>query len=193
MSSINAETSLQEIAVLVSEALADAKITAVLGGGGAVTQYSNNEYMSKDLDFITVARNKVIAPVVAKLGFQPKGKDFVHADSEYFIEFPPGPLSFGDRYIDSSETTILDTKYGKLRIITPTQCVMDRLSWFIHHNDKQARQQAILVAVHQEIDWDDVRSWTEAEGADLALVDEIRSAAEGKKSGENCPTSRPRS
>lgn len=52
---------------------------------------------------------------------------------------------------------------------------------------------AVLVAVHQEIDWDDVRSWTEAEGADLALVDEIRSAAEGKKSGENCPTSRPRS
>jgi hypothetical protein len=40
MSSINAETSLQEIAVLVSEALADAKIPAVLGGGGAVTQYS---------------------------------------------------------------------------------------------------------------------------------------------------------
>jgi len=86
MSGINAETSLQEIAVLVSEALADANITAVLGGGGAVTQYSNSEYMSKNLDFITVARNKV---------------------------FPPGPLSFGDRYIDTSETTILDTKYGK--------------------------------------------------------------------------------
>ena len=52
--------------------------------------------MSKDLDFITVARNKVIAPVIAELGFQPQGKDFVHADSKYFIEFPPGPLSFGN-------------------------------------------------------------------------------------------------
>ena len=185
MSSITAETSLQEIAVLVSELLVDAEIPAVLGGGGAVTQYSNNEYMSKDLDFITVARNKVIAPVVAELGFQPQGKDFVHADSEYFIEFPPGPLSFGNRYIDSSETTILETIYGKLRIITPTQCVMDRLSWFIHHNDKQAREQAILVAVHQEIDWHDVRSWAAAEGADVALVDEIRRAADGKKSSES--------
>jgi hypothetical protein len=181
MSRITADTSLQEIAVLVSEALSDADIPAILGGGAAVTQYSNNEYMSKDLDFITVERNKVIAPVVAELGFHPRGKDFVHAESEYFIEFPPGPLSFGDRYIDSSETTILDTKYGKLRIITPTQCVMDRLSWLIHHNDKQARDQAVMVAAHQEIDWVDVRSWAEGEGADAALVDEIRHAAEDKK------------
>ena len=54
---------------------------------------------------------------------------------------------------------------------------MDRLSWFIYHNDKQAREQAILVATQQEIDWDDVRSWADAEGADAALVDEIRLVA----------------
>lgn len=182
MSRITAETSIQEIAVLVSESLVDAEIPAVLGGGGAVTLYSDNEYMSNDLDFITVARNKVIAPVVAKLGFRPQGKDFVHPDSKYFIEFPPGPLSFGGRYVDSSKTTMLDTRYGKIRIITPTQCVMDRLSWFIHHNDKQAHEQAVMVAARQEIDWNDVRSWAEAEGADAALVDEIRLAADGKKS-----------
>lgn len=182
MTRINAQTSLLEIAVLVSEALVDAQIPAVLGGGGAVTQYSNNEYISNDLDFITVARNKVIAPVVARLGFQPQGKDFVHPDSRIFIEFPPGPLSFGDRYIDHSETTILDTKFGKLRIITPTQCVMDRLSWFIHQNDKQAREQAIMVAIQQEIDWDNVRSWAEAEGANIALVDEIQNATDARKS-----------
>ena len=182
MTGITAETSILEIAVLVSESLVEAEIPAVLGGGGAVTQYTNNKYMSNDLDFITVARDKVIAPVVAKLGFRPHGKDFVHADSKYFLEFPPGPLSFGDRYIDSSETTTLDTQYGKLRIITPTQCVMDRLSWFIHHNDKQAREQAIMVAANQEIDWNDVRSWAEAEGADVDLLEEIRSAADAKKS-----------
>jgi hypothetical protein len=180
MRKITAATSFQEVAVLVSEALVDAEIPAVLGGGGAVTQYTNNEYMSNDLDFITVARNKVIAPVVAELGFQPRGKDFVHPDSDYFIEFPPGPLSVGDRYIDTSETALLDTKYGKLRIITPTQCVMDRLSWFIHQNDKQALQQAVMVAVHQDIDWDDVRHWAEGEGATAALVDEVRNAAEEK-------------
>lgn len=59
---------------------------------------------------------------------------------------------------------------------------MDRLSWFIHHNDKQAHEQAVMVAARQKIDWNDVRSWAEAEGADAALVDEIRLAADGKKS-----------
>ncbi len=65
MNKITTETSLQEIAVLVSETLESAGISAVLGGGAAVTQYSENEYMSTDLDFITTERNKVIAPVVA--------------------------------------------------------------------------------------------------------------------------------
>ena len=45
-------------------------------------------------------------------------------------------------------------------------------------------QQTGSDSVHQEIDWDDVRSWTQAGGADPALVDEIRGAAEGMKSGE---------
>lgn len=130
MNRITAATSLQEIAVLVSEALEAAGIPAVLSGGAAVTFYSDNVYISADLDFVTVARNKVIAPVLARLGFLPTGKDFQHEDSEFFVEFPPGPLSFGDRYIDTSETAVLETQYGRLRIITPTQCVMDRLTWY---------------------------------------------------------------
>ena len=51
MGKITAATSLQEIAVLVSEALEKVGIPAVLSGGGAVTQYSENEYMTTDLDF----------------------------------------------------------------------------------------------------------------------------------------------
>ena len=90
MSSITPDTSMLEIAVLVSEALEAAGISAVLGGGGAVSQYSDNEYMTTDLDFITIERNKTIAPVVAKLGFTLEGKDFHHPKSRYFLEFPPG-------------------------------------------------------------------------------------------------------
>jgi hypothetical protein len=177
MSKITSETSLQEIAVLVSEALEKAGIPAVLGGGGAVTQYSDNEYMSTDLDFITVERNRVIAPVVAKLGFTHKGKDFHHPESKFFLEFPPGPLSFGDRYVDSSEATMLKTPYGSLRIITPTQCVMDRLAWFVHGNDPQARDQAVMVAKRQKIDWDQITEWAAAEGIGIQMIAEIRAEA----------------
>ena len=70
MTRITAKTTLQEIAALVSTALENAGIPAVLGGGGAVTHYSENEYMSTDLDFITVARNEVLSRV-------PSGPDIV--------------------------------------------------------------------------------------------------------------------
>ena len=163
--------------MLVSEALESAGIPAVLGGGGAVTHYSKNEYMSTDLDFITVERNRVIEPIVAKLGFIRKGKNFYHPSSQFFLEFPPGPLSFGDKYVDTSSIELLKTEFGLLRAISPTQCVMDRLAWVIHGNDTQAKEQAILVAKHQEIDWEQVYEWSASEGAESALVDEVRSRA----------------
>ena len=165
---------MEELATIVSEALTAAGITAVLGGGAAVTLYSDNRYMSKDLDFITVERNKMIAPVIAGLGFRLRGKDFVHDESNYFLEFPPGPLTFGDRYVDTSETDVVRTKYGTLRIITPTQCLMDRIAWVVHGKDPQSRAQAVLVARHQAIDWDDMYEWSRQEGIDVDLIDSIR-------------------
>lgn len=176
MTRITAKTTLQEIA-----ALENAGIPAVLGGGGAVTHYSENEYMSTDLDFITVARNKVIAPVVAELGFKPNGKDFYHPESKFFLEFPPGPISFGDKYIDTSQTTKVKTKYGSVRIITPTQCVLDRLAWFKHGNDPQAREQAIMVAKRNQIDWDEVHSWSEKEGIPAREIEAIIDEAQTPK------------
>jgi len=180
MSDIAHDTSMLEIATLVSEALEAAGVSAVLGGGGAVSQYSDNEYMTTDLDFITVERNRVIAPIVAQLGFTLEGKDFQHPKSRYFLEFPPGPISFGDRYIDSSETTSIETAFGKLRIITPTQCVLDRLAWFIHGRDRQARDQAIMVARRQKIDWDDVHTWARNEGVGAAVIAELREEIEAE-------------
>lgn len=175
---INKESSLEEIAALVSDALQHAGIDAVLSGGAAVTIYSENEYMSTDLDFVTSERKKRITPVVAALGFKPDGREYVHPESRYFIEFPSGPLAFGDRYVDSEEATTLRTKYGLVRIITPTQCVMDRLAWFAHNNDKQSRDQAILVARHQVIDWDAVHDWANEEGNDITVIHSVRDAAE---------------
>lgn len=177
MSRISAETTLDELAVLVSEALEAAGIPAVLGGGGAVALYSDHEYMSSDLDFITSARNRAIAPVLARLGFNPRGKDFHHPECRFFLEFPPGPLSFGDRYVDIAETLRVETPHGMLRIITPTQCVMDRLAWYIHGKDRQAREQAVMVARRQAIDWDAIVKWARAERIDRAVIEEVRNEA----------------
>jgi hypothetical protein len=52
---ISERTSLPELAALVSEALKRAGMTATLSGGAAVSIYSDNRYLSEDLDFVTAA------------------------------------------------------------------------------------------------------------------------------------------
>jgi hypothetical protein len=43
--------------------------------------------------------------------------------------------------------------------------VKDRLAAFFHWNDREALEQAILVARAQPIDMRDIRRWSKAEGA----------------------------
>jgi hypothetical protein len=59
----------------------------------------------------------------------------------------------------------LDTAAGKLRLLSPTDCVKDRLAAYIHWNDREAFEQALLVARTQEIDFRDLRRWARNEGA----------------------------
>lgn len=172
---------MEEIATLVSERLEQAGISAVLSGGAAVSHYSENEYLSNDLDFVTIERNKKIAPVVEKLGFIQEGKNFFHPNSDYFIEFPSGPLAFGNEYIDSSKTSLLKTTFGQVRIITPTQCIMDRLAWFAHGKDLQAKDQAIMVAKRQRIKWKELYEWAKNEGIAESIIDEIKIFARSRK------------
>jgi hypothetical protein len=63
---------------------------------------------------------------------------------------------------------------GILRVISPTDCVKDRLSAYYHWGDQQCLAQAILVAQKQQIDIQEVSRWSKAEGM-LAEFEQIRS------------------
>jgi len=52
MAEISEDTSIEELAVIISEALEAAGITATLSGGGAVSIYSHNQYMRADCAWI---------------------------------------------------------------------------------------------------------------------------------------------
>jgi hypothetical protein len=179
MRRIDSSTSLVEIASLVSQALEAAGIVGVLSGGGAVSVYSENEYESVDLDFVTSTRNEVIAEAVAPLGFRyfAGSKDLAHPDSRYTIEFPPGPLAFGSTAASNQAAVIVETDFGPVRIITPTQSVMDRLAHYVFWNDNQALDQAVTVARRHTIDWDEIERWAVQEGASPAIVQRLRAKA----------------
>lgn len=156
--------SAEELAALVCQSLEDAGISVTLTGGGCVATWSEGKYVSRDLDFIEegpVPRGRVRA-VLENLGFEERKKYFVHPASQFFVEFPTGPLMVGDERIEAVERR--DTPTGSLRLLSPTDCVKDRLAAFFHWNDRQALEQALLVARAQDVNLKEIRRWSKAEG-----------------------------
>ena len=153
-----------ELSAYVQTHLKKQGIDVVLSGGSAVTIYSNNKYVSKDLDLVNVyaVNHKRIRSTMIELGFQEQGRYFMHEETQLFIEFPAGPLAIGEEAI--SEIVEKEVETGTLRIISPTDCVKDRLAAYYHWGDQQCLVQAGYVAQSQDIDLEEVAKWSEREG-----------------------------
>jgi hypothetical protein len=151
----------EEVAALVCEALDRAGIPVVLSGGAVVSIYSDNAYESFDLDFIRQGVARKVDGVMGKLGFRSQGRHWTHPDSPFWVEFPPGPVQVGDAIVrDFAER---QTRVGTLRLLAPTECVMDRLAGYYHWDDPQCLGQAIAVARRHDIDLGRIESWSRSE------------------------------
>jgi hypothetical protein len=152
-----------DIAAVVSDHLELSGISAILSGGGAVSIYSDNEYESGDLDFVTSADRSRLDAAMQELGFsRRRDRHYEHDDCDLFVEFPPGPVMVGrERLVAFAETP---SASGTIRMLTPTQCVKDRLAAFYHWNDRQCLDQAVMVARRHEIDLTDIEEWSSGEG-----------------------------
>lgn len=156
-----AEMSLQELAAWVSGHLWARGIQVVLVG---VSVYSENRYQTSDLDFVERyhTQRQQLRVALAEIGFAEKNSCFLHPEAKWFLEFPTGPLAVGDSPIE--ELGEVPTEQGVLVLLTPTDCVKDRLSAYFHWRDRQALDQAVWVAQHQRVDIEAVRQWSEQEG-----------------------------
>ncbi len=185
MTRITRDSTLEDVAAIISSALERAGIAATLSGGAAVSIYTNNEYQSKDLDFVTAALIADLSPVLRELGFVhtglPRMSQFSHPMIEWFVEFPPTPISFGNLYVTHEDCATIELNAGTLRIVTPTQSVMDRLAAAIAWNDAQSREQAVLVARNQAIDWSALREWFSNEGESTGEYERFRSLVRAKQ------------
>lgn len=153
-----------ELAAYVQDALHAEGIQVVLSGGSVVSFYSSNKYISKDLDLINTSfsRRSKIKAVMDKLGFHEQGRYFIHSETTFFIEFPDGPLSVGEEPV--KEISEFELSTGTLRVLSPTDCVKDRLCAFYFWNDLQGLEQAILVTKSQQVDLKEIRRWSKVEG-----------------------------
>jgi hypothetical protein len=161
-----------EVAAYVQNQLSKKGITVILSGGAAVAIYSSNQYVSKDIDLVDVqfANSKKIKLAMEEIGFREAGRSFEYPDTQFFVEFPPGPLSVGDEPV--KEVNEIPYETGILKLISPTDCVKDRLAWYYYTGDLQCLSQAELVAQNNIIDLPEIKRWSEAErkGKEFELI-----------------------
>lgn len=190
---ITASSSLRQVAAVVAQALSGAGIRAVLTGGACATIYSRGEYQSEDLDLILQSSptQKALDQAMARAGFVRRGGSYDHPKTQFFVEFPRGPLSIGsDLSIKPAELPIAGVR---VVLLSATDSCRDRLAAFYHWNDRQSLQAAVAVAVRHAVDLERIRSWSEREGASRGFeefADEVRIARAvrrkaGKKSSPN--------
>ena len=149
-----------EIAAYVQTELRKANISVILSGGAVVGIYSQGEYVSKDIDLVNArfTEMKRITHIMESLGFRSVGRHYEHPESEHIIEFPPGPLTLGDELIEVTNQLTFET--GILDILTPTDCVKDRLANYYYYNDNQCLRQAELVAKNNDINLAEIEAWS---------------------------------
>ncbi|MEA2048614.1 MAG: hypothetical protein U9O64_09245, partial [Campylobacterota bacterium] len=73
-----------------------------------------------------------------------------------------GPLGVGDAPVDAIAT--LEEETGILRLLTPTDCIKDRLAAYYHWSDPQSLEQAVWVAEQNSFDIVSIEDWSEKEG-----------------------------
>lgn len=152
----------------VGSHLARNGIDAVLVGGAVVSIYSDGIYKSGDLDFVIQNFMKENLPkIMEEIGFIRKGRHYIHPDCRHlFVEFPSGPLGIGEDY------SIKPAKHlengVKLKILSPTDCVKDRLASFIYFQSREGLEQSLLVASRHPVNKAAIKKWCIGEGASWA-------------------------
>jgi hypothetical protein len=156
--------SLKDLAIYLSSHLSKNGIDTVLSGGACVSIYTDNKYISSDLDFVLFSSTdqKKLRSVLEKIGFYEENKQFKHKDTEFFVEFLPPPPSVGEEPV--KEISKIEKGDATLKLLSPTDCVKDRLASFYHWNDRQSLEQAILVCMDNPVDLKEVERWSRKEG-----------------------------
>ena len=143
-------------------------ISTVLVGGAVVSIYSKGAYQSGDLDIVIDSfqvSHKDLEPILATIDFYKTGDRnfFKHPECDHIlIEFMSPPVSIGDEYQIRPVNTIVDKVIIKL--LSPTDCIKDRLASYIYFNARECLDQALLVANAQPFKLKEVEKWCKNEG-----------------------------
>ena len=153
-----------ELASIVAKHLAQRDIRVVLVGGLAVEIYTENLYLTKDIDMVNNSYNPPaeIRGAMSEIGFHRQGRVYVNETTDVCVEFPSAPLSVGEELIQ--DTTTIETDNGELPILFATDVVKDRLAAYFHWSDRQSLVQALAIMSIHNIVPSDLEAFCDNEG-----------------------------
>lgn len=133
-------------------------------GGLAVEIYSENLYLTKDIDLVNTnyTKPKALHSAMAELGVVKQGRIYCNPSTAITVEFPPAPLSVGDSPVSEVET--LPCGDGEVTILSAVDIVKDRIAAYIHWRDTQSLVQALAVMLKHVIEPAAVREFCLHEG-----------------------------
>lgn len=144
--------------------------------------YTDGMYRSGDLDLVPDELGRSRLPeALGEIGFKlSKSRYFKHPECTHlFLEFPRGPVEIGEQFpIIPAE---IEVEGRTIRLLSPTDCVKDRLAGYIHWKSRANFDQALMVCRHQHhhVDLDAVRDWCIREGGKFAFAEFIERLNEG--------------
>lgn len=108
---------------LISQALEEVGHRPILVGGAAVAYYTQGAYVTADIDFVT-PHSQALIKRMQDLGFEKFGKDFVHPELDFYVEFPGSELGPTEAFQVSEFTKV------PVRVISLEDLIVDRLCAF---------------------------------------------------------------
>ncbi|MFP7487851.1 DUF6036 family nucleotidyltransferase [Priestia filamentosa] len=121
-----------QTAAIITKLLEGENIKPIIVGGLSVEIYTQNDYATRDIDFVSDGYEK-ISEVLLKLGFSKEGRHFVHGKIEIAVEIPSSDLE-GD-YDKVNKVEIEEGKY--VYLISLEDIIIDRLRAAVHWKSEQ--------------------------------------------------------
>ena len=158
---IQRDSSLADLARIVSATLSEHGILAVLTGGACASLYTRGGYLSSDLDFVIGdVSQRDLDRAMHTIEFKRTAQVYRHSETEFFVEFLSGPLGIGR---DLDIKPISWPGKPPLRMLSATDSCRDRLAAFYFWDDRQSLRVAVQIAARHPLDLEIIRSWSEEE------------------------------
>ncbi|MED1599770.1 DUF6036 family nucleotidyltransferase [Alkalihalophilus marmarensis] len=166
-----------ETAAIITKLLEPEGIEPIVVGGLSVTIYTQADYMTRDIDFVSDGYEQV-SKLLNALGFSKdnNSRHFYHSDLEVVIEIP-------DNYLDGDYDRLVKVELDNGRhvnLISIEDIIHDRLKAAVHWHNVEDREWGfkLLTGSYDTLDLDYLYNKLETLGEKIELdtwIDEIKS------------------